>query len=63
MSVPTKIGVLEQKYSLLRDAVNFGMANFEPVFEADNIRRRCQQLEVKTGTPTTHCVTQSVVDL
>ena len=50
MSVPTKIGVLEQKYSLLRDAVDFGMANFEPVFEEDNIKRRFQQLEVKTGT-------------
>ena len=54
--------VLELIHESLRDAVNIGIANFEPVFEADNIRRRCQQLEVKTGTPTTHCVTQSLVD-
>ena len=59
MSVPTKIGVLEQKYSLLRDAVDFGMANFESVFEVDNIRRRFQQLGVKTGTFPYYCVTQS----
>ena len=50
MSVPTNIGVLELFPHPLRDAVHIGIANFEPVFEADNIRRRCQQLEVKTGT-------------
>ena len=59
MSVPTNIGVLELIPHLLRDAVDFGMANFEPVFEADNIRRRFQQLGVKTGTQLPHCVTQS----
>ena len=58
MSVPTIIGDLEQKYSLLRGAVLIGTANFESVFEADNIRRRFQQLGVKTGTQLPHCVTQ-----
>ena len=57
--MPTKIGVLEQKYHLLRDAVKVGMANFKPVFEADNNRRRFQQLGVKTGNFPYHCVTQS----
>ena len=62
MSVPTIIGDLELFHEPLRDAVLIGTTNFEPVFEADNIRRRCQQLEVKTGTPPTHCVTQSGID-
>ena len=62
MSVPTIIGDLELFHDLLRDAVNFGTANFEPVFEEDNVRRRCQQLEVKTGTSPYYCVTQSLVD-
>ena len=57
MSVPTIRGgsganfdPLRDVVNLLRDVARFWTANFGLVFIADNVIRRYQQLEAKTGT-------------